>query len=98
MPGKNLTRAEARERGDLLTVSSYDVTLDLTTGPTAFRTTSTVRFEAAEEGAETFIDLIAESVRSITLNGTALDPSTHFDGARVRLPGLQGSNELVVDA
>ncbi|HET8602091.1 MAG TPA: aminopeptidase N [Segeticoccus sp.] len=98
MPGKNLTRAEARERADLLTVDSYEVALDLTTGPTTFRTTTTVRFAAAEEGAESFLDLLADSVRSITLNGEALDPATHFDGARVRLPGLRPRNEVTVDA
>jgi aminopeptidase N len=98
VPGKNLTRVEARERAELLTVASYDVALDLTTGPKTFRTTSTVRFEAATEGAESFIDLIAESVEAITLNGEPLDPASHFDGNRVRLPGLRASNELTVDA
>ena len=80
MPGKNLTRDEARERADLLSVATYDVSLDLTTGPTSFRTTTTVRFDATTEGASTFIDLIADSVQAITLNGESLDPATHFDG------------------
>ena len=94
MPGKNLTRDEARERADLLSVATYDVTLDLTTGPTSFRTTTTVRFDATTEGASTFIDLIADSVQAITLNGESLDPATHFDGVRVQLPSLRASNEL----
>ena len=38
MPGKNLTRDEARERAELLSVATYDVALDLTTGPSTFRT------------------------------------------------------------
>ncbi|WP_279581994.1 hypothetical protein [Fodinicola feengrottensis] len=32
MPGSNLTRAEARERAELLAVDSYEVWLDLTDG------------------------------------------------------------------
>ena len=36
MPGKNLTRDEARERADLLRVAAYDVALDLTAGPSTF--------------------------------------------------------------
>ena len=99
MPGKNLTRDEARGRADLLSVSAYDVALDLTTGPVSFRTRSTVAFTACEEGASTFIDLIAASVEQITLNGESLDPATHFDGVRVQLPALRfGANELTVDA
>ena len=99
MPGKNLTRDEARRRAGLLSVATYDVALDLTTGPTTFRTRSTVRFTASEEGASSFIDLIAPSVEQITLNGESLDPATHFDGVRVQLPALRsGPNELTVDA
>jgi aminopeptidase N len=99
VPGKNLTRDEARIRADLLTVATYDVALDLTTGPTTFRTRSTVGFTAAEQGASTFIDLIAASVQEITLNGESLDPATHFDGLRVQLPALRsGANSLTVDA
>ena len=99
MPGKNLTRDEARERADLLSVASYDVALDLTTGPTTFRTRSTVAFTASGEDPSTFIDLIAASVEAITLNGESLDPATHFDGLRVQLPALRsGANELTVDA
>ena len=44
VPGKNLTREEAATRADLIAVHSYDVVLDLTTGPTTFATRSTVRF------------------------------------------------------
>jgi aminopeptidase N len=99
VPGKNLTRAEARERADLLSVAAYDVALDLTTGPTTFRTRSTVQFTSSKEGAGTFIDLIAASVEEITLNGDPLDPATCFDGVRIALPRLRsGPNELTVDA
>ena len=99
MPGKNLTRDEARERADLLSVVAYDVALDLTTGPTTFRTRSNVTFTASDEGAGTFIDLIAASVEQIVLNDESLDPATHFDGVRIQLPTLRsGSNEVTIDA
>ena len=54
MPGQNLTREEAATRADLVAVHSYDVVLDLATGPTTFATRSTVRFSASE-GAQTFV-------------------------------------------
>ncbi|HEY8619004.1 MAG TPA: aminopeptidase N [Dermatophilaceae bacterium] len=99
MPGKNLTRDEARERAALLSVAAYDVALDLTAGPTSFRTRSTVEFTSSEDGASTFIDLIAASVEQIILNGESLDPATQFDGVRVQLPTLKaGVNELTIDA
>ena len=99
MPGKNLTRDEARERAALLSVAAYDVALDLTTGPTTFRTRSTVTFAASVDGASTFIDLIVASVEQMTLNGESLDPATHFDGVRIQLPALRaGQNELTIDA
>jgi len=99
VPGKNLTRDEAHERVELLSLAAYDVALDLTTGPTTFRTRSTVNFTANREGASTFIDLIAASVEQITLNGESLEPTKHFDGVRVRLPALRaGTNKLTIDA
>src|SRR5665648_542925 len=99
VPGKNLTRDEAHERADLLSVASYAVALDLTTGPSTFRTRSAVDFTVSQEGTSTFIDLIAASVEQITLNGESLDPTTHFDGVRVQLPALRsGANELTIDA
>ena len=33
MPGDNLTRVEAQERNALLDVETYDIALDVTTGP-----------------------------------------------------------------
>ncbi|MCU1568988.1 MAG: aminopeptidase, partial [Pseudarthrobacter sp.] len=42
MPGLNLTRAEASGRAELITVESYDVSLDLTRGGKVFGSTTTV--------------------------------------------------------
>ncbi|MGN6445532.1 M1 family aminopeptidase, partial [Amnibacterium sp.] len=97
MPGENLTRAEAEERARLVRPSAYEVELDLTRGPDVFGSKTTVRF-AGTPGASTFIDAITRTVRSVTLNGTALDPAEVSDGVRIQLPDLQEENELVVDA
>ena len=97
MPGQNLTREEAATRADLLTVHSYDVVLDLASGPTSFATRSTVRF-SAREGAETFIDFVGESVEAVILNGRRLDPATAWADARITLTELAAENELVVEA
>ncbi|MDN4615114.1 aminopeptidase N [Leifsonia sp. F6_8S_P_1B] len=95
MPGENLTRIEAQERASLVRTRSYDVVLDLTTGPETFRSTTTARFDATA-GASTFIDAITRTVHSVTLNGVELDPAQVSDGVRIRLDGLQEQNELVV--
>ncbi|WP_158863865.1 aminopeptidase N [Leifsonia sp. AG29] len=97
MPGENLTRTEAQERAALVRTSSYDVVLDLTTGPETFRSTTMVRF-AGVEGASTFIDAITRTVHSVTLNGVELDPAVVSDGVRIQLDGLQAENELTVVA
>ncbi|MFG3175965.1 aminopeptidase N [[Kitasatospora] papulosa] len=110
MPGENLSRDEARERAELLTVDGYEVALDLRSavgepdggdeaGPRTFRSQTTIRFRAARAGASTFADLLAPSVDAVTLNGKDLDPGTVFDGTRIALADLvAGENVLVVDA
>ncbi|CAN7441263.1 aminopeptidase N [Terrabacter sp. LjRoot27] len=98
MPGKNLTRDEAASRASILRVDSYDVRLDLTTGPENFHTVTTVTFTCSEPGADSFIDLIADSVEKVTLNGVDLDPAAVFADSRIALPGLAAENELTVDA
>ena len=95
---ENLTRAEAAQRSTLVQVDGYDVDLDLTTGPDTFTSITTVVFTCHEPGADTWIDLIAPEVESITLNGRAVDPATHFDGARITLTDLEPANALVIRA
>ncbi|MDH6125136.1 aminopeptidase N [Kitasatospora sp. GP82] len=102
MPGKNLSREEAQQRAGILSVDSYRVHLDVTSAvdPTAatFRSTTTISFRSSAPGAATFVDLLAPAVRSVTLNGRALDPATAFDGARVAVDGLAEQNVLVIEA
>ncbi|MCU1433243.1 MAG: pepN [Actinotalea sp.] len=97
MPAENLTRVEARERAGVVEVQSYDVALDLTTGPDTFASTTVVRFTATD-GASTFIDLIAPHVREVVLNGTDLDVGEVFADSRIALAGLAAENELRVVA
>ena len=96
MPGLNLTRAEAAERSTLISVDSYDVVLDLTSSAETFNSRTTVKFDAKVEG-ETFIDVVAASLTSATLNGSALDASD-FDGESLYLTPATGTNTLVIDA
>jgi aminopeptidase N len=97
LPGENLTRAEAIERAAIVSTSSYDVTLDLTTGAETFLSTTTVRFSATP-GASTFIDAITRTVHSVTLNGRELDPAVVSDGVRIQLDDLAEENELTIVA
>jgi aminopeptidase N len=93
-----ITRAETSERARLLTVDSYAVTLDLTRGSDVFGSTSVIRFGCAEPGAASYVDLVAESVREIRLNGTPIDPAAAWADGRIALPGLAVQNELMVVA
>ncbi|MFJ4531131.1 aminopeptidase N [Streptomyces nigrescens] len=113
MPGTNLTRDEAQERARLLTVDAYEIDLDLSAAQEGgapgsaedgsaggtYRSVTTVRFDVAEAGADSFIDLVAPAVREVVLNGEALDPGEVFKDSRIALAGLRaGRNELTVVA
>ena len=98
----NLTRDQAAERAALITVDSYRIDLDLTDGDgkpgeRTFRSTTTVTF-AALAGADTVIDIAAETVRSAKLNGRDLDVSGYDESTGVTLKGLADRNVLVVEA
>ncbi|MFF4982795.1 aminopeptidase N [Streptomyces sp. NPDC001046] len=102
MPGTNLTREEAQQRAQLLAVESYEIELDLSGAQEGgtYRSVTTVRFDvSAENGAESFIDLVAPAVHEVTLNGDSLDPAEVFADSRIALPGLlHGRNILRVVA
>ena len=96
MPGENLTHIEARERASVIaSPCAYEISLDLTTGADLFRAETTIRF-AARVGTSSFVDCIAETVHSVTLNGAPLDPAIVFADSRIQLPELQAHNTLVV--
>ncbi|MET9683056.1 aminopeptidase N [Streptomyces coeruleorubidus] len=101
MPGTNLTREEAQQRAKLLAVDSYEIELDLSGAQEGgtYRSVTTVRFDVSENGAESFIDLVAPAVHEVTLNGDSLDPAEVFADSRIALRGLlEGRNILRVVA
>ncbi len=97
MPGENLTRREAIERAELVSVHSYVVELDLMRGAEVFGTSTTVTFQATA-GSSTFIDAITSKVSQVTLNGVVLDPAKVSDGIRIQLDNLAADNVLTVIA
>ena len=95
MSVRSLRQDEAAERAAALSVTSYDISVDLTDlldGP-AFRAVSTVRFTATT-GASTFVACCAE-VESATLNGRPLPAAAE---GRIALADLAEDNELVVSS
>ncbi|HEY3925313.1 MAG TPA: aminopeptidase N [Acidothermaceae bacterium] len=111
MPGNNLSRDEATERARLIGPVSGEaepvpaletiVFLDLTSGaakPDHFLSSTTIRFSCREPGASTFVDLVADEIRSITLNGVAIEPATNREADRLRLSNLAEHNELEIVA
>lgn len=99
MPGENLTRVEALTRSSHITVKSYDIEIDVraaSSSPT-FSSISTINF-VAEGTKETFVDAIASTVHSVTLNGEQLDPERVYADSRIALTALKSENTLTVYA
>jgi aminopeptidase N len=94
----DLLRSEAEERVSLLSDLAYDIRLDLTGAADAasFRSVVEIAF-ASREGASTFINLDADAVHEIQLNGSTVDPAAFSEG-RVALTGLAADNRLRVVA
>ncbi len=98
----NLTRDQAVERAALVTVDNYRIDLDLTDGngnpgDRTFRSITTVEFDALP-GADTYIDIAADGIRSAVLNGRDLDVSGYDESTGIALTRLDAHNVLVVDA
>lgn len=96
MPGVNISRLEAGERAAHLSVASYNVTLDVTTGEDSFYAQSEVFFSCSTPGYSTFIDACGQGVISASLNGVAIDTSA-FDGQSIFLTNLTAQNHLVIE-
>ena len=93
----NLTRDEAATRSALITVSSYQVDLDLTGDEKTFGSVCVIRFGCAVPGSSTFVNLTAPAVHEITLNDEPVGLDA-FDGDRITLTGLAADNVLRVTA
>jgi aminopeptidase N len=92
----SLSLDEARCRAEQITVTSYDVTLDLDAGESTFGSTTRVRFQVRGP-ADSFVDLKPKELVSAHLNASPLDVACLEDG-RLPLPRVDGENELVVEA
>ncbi len=66
-------------------------------GEHTFRSHTTVEFDALA-GADTYIDIAADRIRSATLNGHEIDVSGYDESTGIALSGLAGHNVVVVDA
>ncbi|OZF28582.1 aminopeptidase N [Rhodococcus sp. 14-2483-1-2] len=102
MVAPNLTRDQASERSAIIGETKYAIVLDLTDGEgnpgeKTFRSLTTITF-AATAGASTFVDVIASTIRSATLNGTDLDIANYDESTGIALENLAEHNELVIDA
>ncbi|MER7168940.1 aminopeptidase N [Micromonospora sp. NPDC000207] len=92
----SLTRVEATARGALITVTSYQVDIDLTGDGDRFRSRVTIRFRARPQ-TETFVEVRPARLLAVRLNDADLDPATLTDN-RLTLPGLRVENTLTVEA
>ncbi len=98
----NLTRDQAIERAALVTVDNYRIELDLTDGDggpgeRTFRSKTTVTFDALA-GADTVVDIAADTVHSATLNGVEIDVSGYDESTGIPLSGLDERNVVVIEA
>lgn len=90
-----ITREEAAQRSQTIDLETIDVTLDLTGAAgegTTFTSVSELTFTTRVP--ETFLDVIADSVDSVEVNGAAAQ--YEFDGGRVTLTNLPVGVELTV--
>jgi len=80
------------------TAVRLDLSSAATTDPDRFLSTSSLRFSCTEPGSDSFVDLIAESVRELRVNGVSIDPANAFDGTRITLTALAAENEVEIVA
>jgi len=85
MNSLNITRDEAHRRSTIVTAHSYRVVVDLSgrdprgealADPTGtFVSSSTISFSST--GGQTHVDLVADGVYAVVLDGVPLDPAAH---------------------
>ena len=101
MATANITREEAALRSGVVKAGAYRVTVDVTGNGVADpeRTfASRTELDFVSRGGSTHLDVIADEIRSATLDGNPL-PIDEFDGYRLPLKDLpEGNHTIVVDA
>ena len=94
---ENLTRAESRDRAEVIRDVHTTVHLDLTRGAETFASTTRLTFRV-ERDTSTFVDLTAAEVHHVELDGTQL-PAEAVAPTRISLADLPaGEHELRVSA
>jgi aminopeptidase N len=94
----NLNRSEVAERSRTIDVTGYRVELDLrSAADSASKTFSTVTTIDLTSSAEsTWLDFIGAAVDSVEVDGASIP--VEYDGSRIALRGLGGSNVVRVAA
>ena len=93
----NITRAEAQSRAGVIKNPSYTVALTIDGLGDTYSCVASINFDA-QNGAETWLDLISPLVDSAWLNGSELKVSEVFDGTRIKLTNLKEKNTVQVKA
>jgi aminopeptidase N len=94
-PHASLQHTEALARRALLSLTSYDVELDLARDASTFRSTTTI--DLVSGAGTTFLDLKPVSVASIRLDGRPLDVDL-LDRGRLPLELSEGPHRIEVEA
>lgn len=101
----NLTRDQARARASAISVSSYDVHVDLSNaaqpGATTYRVQTRVEFTfdpAASSDSVSFVDYLGVSAHSLIINGQSRDVEYSEGHARIPLEALvEGTNVVELE-
>lgn len=91
----SLTRAESEHRASGITVTSYDVELDLSLAEDTFASRTTIRFTSTT--LRTFVEVKPTALHTAVLDGARLSPES-LDRGRLPLDLAAGEHELVVEA
>ena len=94
-----LSQREAAQRSTVVSVSSYEVHVDLSSASddiSAAPVTTTVWFRCLTPGAATWIDADVASINEARLNGASLATGAAPDPARLPLPQLAVDNTLTI--
>lgn len=93
MTSTNLTRIEAEARADMIGDVDYDITIDITVSDVTFPSKTVVTFDVTKAG-DTFIDLIATELESVTLDGADITQECLTDGNYLPVTGLPPTEPL----
>src|SRR5699024_9550645 len=97
---ERLTRDEASARAELITISDYEIELDLSNAmaldePT-YPVTTTLRFTSARPGEDTFLNYLGDSVESVVINGISHQVAQVAGTARIAIPNVAEENEVII--